>query len=112
MGLHTPIRCRANESMHGAEELELHVRAEPTAGKLETGDPEVVSGRIGAKVYCCRADAQIKGRGALARAERTNAQGRTDFPLGAIQESTNGRVDAETRSDRYHELTAETIHVE
>src|SRR5437773_43882 len=72
MGLHAPIGCRGDESMHGAEELELQVGAEATLGKFETGDPGVVSGRIGAKVYCCHPDAQIKGRGTLARAERTN----------------------------------------
>ncbi len=33
--------------MHGTEELELRVRTESTTGKLQAGNPEVVSRRIG-----------------------------------------------------------------
>src|SRR5690349_15600488 len=75
VGLHAPIRCRGDEPMHWPEELELDVRAEPAPRDLQTRQPQVVSGRVRAKVYHCRPHAQIEGRRALTRPERSNPQG-------------------------------------
>src|SRR5258705_6594241 len=98
--------------MHGTEELEFDVRAEPALRELETGQPEVVSGRIRAKVYGGGPAAQIQGRRLLTRAERANPQGCTDLPLGPVQKATDRRIQREPRADGNHELPADAIHVE
>jgi len=98
--------------MHGTEELEFDVRTESTTGQLQAGDPEVVSRRVGPKVYGRNPHAEIQRRGTVLRTERTIAERGTEFPLAAIEESANRRVHAEPRSDRHDELCPDTVLVE
>src|SRR5258706_6419630 len=95
--------------MHGTEELEFDVRAEPALRELETGQPEVVSGRIRAKVYGGDPDAQIQGRRLLTRAERANPQRCTDLPLGPVPKATDRPIQREPRADGNHERPADSI---